>query len=80
MTLIWTRKIESLAITMNQRAKWNPGRENGMEKHVLIIGISYQVEEVDQNNGIACIHWGQVLLQCLEKFRAHMSAPSFPIE
>lgn len=62
---------------MNQRAKWNPGRENGMEKHVLIIGISYQVEKDDQNNGIACIHWGQVLLQCLEKFRGTYECSRF---
>ena len=57
---------------MDQRAKWYPGRENGMEKRILVIGISYQVEKDDQNDGIACVHWGQVLLQCLEKFREHM--------
>ena len=41
---------------MNQRAQRYPGRENGMEKRVLVIGISYQVEKGDQNNGIACVH------------------------
>ena len=57
---------------MDQRAKWYPGRENGMEECILVIGISYQVEKDDQNDGIACVHWGQVLLQCLEKSREHM--------
>ena len=33
---------------MNQRAKWYPGRENGMKKRILVIGISYQVEKDDQ--------------------------------